>query len=82
MTASRANRNSAAESVRNLVGTSECNKKPRRSGVLCMKHDGCDQNLYWPETPNRFTSLLYSPNSTWRVLSDRPIFGVSGMMRV
>lgn len=63
-------------------GRSQAKKNPAGAGFFVSRNRGGDQNLYWPEKANRFTSLLNLPNSTWREESKMPIFGVSGWMRV
>lgn len=63
-------------------GDGRAKKNPAEAGFSVSRNRGDDQNLYWPEKANRFTSLLNLPNSTWREESKMPIFGVSGWMRV
>lgn len=63
-------------------GGRQAKKNPAGAGFFVSRNRSGDQNLYWPEKANRFTSLLNLPNSTWREESKMPIFGVSGWMRV
>lgn len=63
-------------------GNGQAKKNPAEAGLFVSRNSSDDQNLYWPEKANRFTSLLNLPVSTCACESMMPIFGVSGWMRV